>query len=213
VRHGNWSGRSFAWDGLSRGCLGTFILLALSFLTTTAHAQQGERQVEAARPLPSCESCEKQLQEAQEETQRCKESSQTERTASGGVDILTGLLVSGRMGVHGISTQDVSPQAPPESPVKVLRATAFRSVDRVAVRLEVQIPEGAPWRMESAVLRDGGEKDIPLRGWPSTPLPPGRSTLVLEREAGEGELTGRYSLEVREAGGMRTLLLNEVRFP
>jgi len=199
VRYRDWSGQGFTWEGLSRGCHGALILLALPFLTTTAHAQQGSS--------PS------ETEARREEARRCEESSQAERTASGGVDLLTGLLVAGRMDAEGIHAKDISLRREPESPVKVLKATSFRSVDRVALRLEVQIPEGPPWSMEGIVLRDEAGVETPLKSWPSTPLPPGRAILILERDAGRGELKGSYALHGREAGGNRTLFIKVVDFP
>ncbi len=122
------------------------------------------------------------------------------------------LLVSGSMDAQGIRAQHVSLEGQPPFPVRVFRVTSFRSVKQVAVRLEVQAPEGAPWSMGGAVLKTDGS-ETPLKGWPPTPLPPGRSTLVLARKAGEGELKESYTLEVREAGGNRTILILLVVFP
>jgi uncharacterized protein (TIGR02268 family) len=215
VSQADWSGQGFAWDGFSKKGLGTLVLLTLSLLTTTADAQQasGERQVESDHLLPSCEGCAKQLREAQEETRRCEASLLAQSAASDGANLLTGLLVSGKMDAQGILVRVVNLPAQAPVPVRVLRATSLRSVNSVAVRLEVQLPEGAPWTLEGAVLRtvDGGE--LPLKVWPSTPLLPGTSTLVFEREAGRDEMKRTYELQVREAGGSRTIVITGIQFP
>lgn len=175
---------------------GTEPMGALFQLLVTS--SRGEQRIEIAGLLPSCEGCANQLQAAS--------------AGSDGDGLLTGLLVSGKMDERGIRTRDVVPGPQDESPVKVLQATSFRSVDRVALRLEIQIPGDAPWRMEGAVLQHGGEV-LPLKSWPPTALPPGRATLILEKAAGGGELMGNYFLEVREAGGNRALFIRRVDFP
>jgi uncharacterized protein (TIGR02268 family) len=195
--------------------LGTLVLLVLPLLTTSAYAQQvsGERQVENDRLLPACEGCAKQLREAQEETRRCEASLQSERAASDGASLLTGLLVSGKMDAQGIRTRAVKLELQAPTFVRVLQATSLRSVNSVAVRLEVQLPEGAPWTLEGAVLKSLKAGELPLKVWPSTPLLPGTSTLVFEREAGWDEMTRTYELEVRESGGSRTFVITGIQFP
>jgi hypothetical protein len=200
---GNWSGQGAAWNGRSGMCLGLLVVSLLPFLPVTAHAQQRS---------PSAETKMQRAEGGSVEDHPSEESPQFKRTGHGGADILTELLVSGGMDTQGIRTNEVPLPQQELNPVKVLRATCFRSVNRVAVRLEIQVPEGPVWTTAEAVLKN--ENGVtPLKSWPLTPLSPGRAILIFEREAGAGELKATYDIEVHEAGGKRAFFIGQLQFP
>ncbi len=98
--------------------------------------------------------------------------------------------------------------------MKVTRAVSFRSAQRLAVWMEVQIPEASSWNLGRVLLVNEAEKVLrSLRVWPQGPLSSGRNTIILELEAGQRELREQYSLELHESGSGRIFTVWGIRFP
>jgi uncharacterized protein (TIGR02268 family) len=172
-----------------------------------------ERQVEIDRLPLSCESCAQPLREAREETLRYRETFHADRTKSCEPESLTGLLRSGVMDTRGVLSRDLGVGIKLNMGIsaRVVGGVTYRSAQRVALRLEVHLSEAdAPWKMESVALEPG----LHLREvWPLTPLPPGLSVILIEADAEWKEAQGEYALELREAGGDRSIVLEGVQFP
>ncbi|MDY7232243.1 DUF2381 family protein [Hyalangium rubrum] len=128
---------------------------------------------------------------------------------------LLGLLAAGELDVLGIDGLDLRSVLRVEkgAEVRVEAALSFRARKRIALRLELQAEGGAAaWKAGGAVLRASPPLQLQMVEV-QTPSSPERSILLLEVEAGRGQLQERYHLDLLEADGGRTLTLANVVFP
>jgi uncharacterized protein (TIGR02268 family) len=142
---------------------------------------------------------------------------QSERARQGAPGGITGLLATGVMDQKGILARSVKLGAshPTRETFKVKAAIAYRACGRVAVELRVQNLDAQPWQPEEAVLVGQGGQRLLGTVWPHVPFLAGTEPqlLVAEADMVDEEAAGRFTLQVREAGGARVITLPNVAFP
>lgn len=153
-----------------------------------------------------------------EEFQRLKDENarlRTERSLAG----LTGAIEASWMKSQGIIVSRIKKPLLRVMSPEVLQTTAlsFRAATRVAVELTtIFSPSERPWSIGGAALIGPEGRQLPIvQTWQSEPVPGGAPEvrIIVEAEAERTEAHGVHRLELREAGGDRTLTFNPVTFP
>jgi hypothetical protein len=84
---------------------------------------------------------------------------------------------------------------------------------RVAVLLTLESPEARDWKVEGAQLASQGRVWRTVTVWQSAPLKPGRWEVMVEAELTQEEARGRFTLQLWDASGTRTVSLGGLTFP
>lgn len=146
---------------------------------------------------------------------RLREENTRLRAARGPTD-LTGALAASWMQDQGIAASQLK-RSPPRvtgAELQQIGALSFRAATRVAVRWSATFSRNErPWSLGHAALIDAeGRRLRIVQTWQAQPTAEGFDVIV-EAEAARHEAHGSYTLELREAGGDRTLTLSAVTFP
>jgi uncharacterized protein (TIGR02268 family) len=196
----------FADDALPEGA--TF--------TLRVQAASAEHQVEVYRQPRDAASYRREARAERERAQQCLEALERVRVEQGAPAGLTGLRASGGMDTRGVSSTVISDgnAQRPGAPLHVGKAVAYGARRRGLLDLSVDNLDARPWTVEAELVGKGGVR-WKATVWPSTPIPPGarQQQLLVEMELPEAEARGPFTLELREAGGSRSVLLGGVRFP
>lgn len=180
--------------------------------------ERADAQVEILRSRRAAESIPLDPRGMDQELQKLREEN-TQLRAKRGPEGLAGAIAAAWMDSRGVAAAHLRSPMPSitGATLGLVSATGFRSSERVAVDLEVTLSSGErPWSMGSAALI--GPKGHRLRitqTWQSRPTvgsEPGVH-LVVEAAATEHDAHGPHTLELREAGGERTITVSPVTFP
>ena len=190
-------------------------------LQLVVHTLQATPYVEVHREKRTVESCQRELREKDAALQQCRADNERLRAEQSGPGGLIGLRASGGMTDTGVAahliTRNVTGAS--TSPFHALRVTAYRSAARVAVEVELVLPEDAPeWKPESATLTLPGKKGVELKVltvWTSEPSSPGprQRTVFVEAEMTPDVATGAFTLKLWAVSGTRTMTLSGITFP
>ncbi|MCY1018826.1 DUF2381 family protein [Pyxidicoccus sp. MSG2] len=152
-----------------------------------------------------------ELQQLREENARLR----AERASFNLLDAITAPWMQG----GGIAAEQFKRPLPrvTGADLELDEALSFRAASRVAVKLTVTFSRSErPWSLGSAALigPDGQRLHI-VQVWQSKPTAgdAAKVLLVVEAEAAGSRPLGPHTLELREAGGDRTLRLGSVAFP
>jgi len=191
-------------------------------LQLRVHALQATPYVEVHREKRTVESCQRELSEKEAALQQCRADNERLRAERSGPGGLIGLRASGVMEASGVAVHEVTRNVTGASTNPLLsapRVTAYRSAKRVAVEVELVLPEDAPeWKPESATLTLPGKKGVELKVltvWTSEPSSPGlrQRTVFVEAEPTPDMTTGAFTLKLWEVSGARTMTLRGITFP
>nr|WP_246357939.1 DUF2381 family protein [Pyxidicoccus fallax] len=173
-------------------------------LVELPHARRGSAPVR-----PEASALLEELERLREETARLRESH-----GPGG---LTGLLTAAWAQGHGIATKALETAILHGVGTKdQVTLVSYRAAKRVAVEVRATFAPGTPpWSAGSAVLRDAKGRQLRVvQVWQSEPTREGAEVrIIVEAEAKESEARGTCTLELREAGGERTLMVDPLLFP
>jgi uncharacterized protein (TIGR02268 family) len=181
----------------------------------------GARRVEVFRQPRPPDVLKKERDEAQAEARQCQEDKArllAEREAPGGLMGAVGLETTGSRAFKDWGWR-VRRQ-----PADALRVRAARSYSytltgdtrpaSVAVRLYLQNPGAEPWALAGAALVDSTGEQVELATWQQVPLPArGDGAVVVGIEGESARLGCPCTLKLWEAGGPRTVTLENVTFP
>ncbi|HEX8698699.1 MAG TPA: DUF2381 family protein [Myxococcaceae bacterium] len=182
------------------------------------HPARAHRQVEVFRRRRTVESYQQALRVKEAEVQQCHEENAQLRATQGRLDGLRGLRSAELMSDLGVAatvlTRSVTSR--PGSKVEVLRAVSFRSVERVAVEVELDLTAlagGKAWNAEGAALVGPSGRELPVLGVWQEPREARSQVVMVEAKAAPGEAQGTFTLKLWEHGGARSVTLQGVTFP
>ncbi len=189
-------------------------------LVLVAQAEEATSLVEVHRQKRTAESYKQELKVKEEEARQLREEVARLRADKAGPGGLRGLLTSGVMATGGVAFKDLAASftESPTNPLKAGLVMVYRSASRVALKVELNNPEGAPsWTAEDATLTLEGKRGVGLKVlpvWQGGPIAPGgRQFVMVEAEATAEEARGTFTLKMREEGGTRTVTIGGVTFP
>lgn len=176
--------------------------------------------VEVFREGRPVESYQLETKNAHAATAKCLDALERIKAERAGPPGLLGMLASGHITEIGVRSLNLRMRIThaPGSVAEAIRAMSFRSGIEVGVKLQVELPEGAPpWTASGATLtgKQGREVKV-LKVWQSAPVsggPGGGQSLTVGADATEAELQGTYVLKVWEADTGRALVVHNVTFP
>jgi len=185
------------------------------------HASKGTRRVEVFRKPRPPDVCEKERDEAQAEARQCQEDKArllAERKAPAG---LMGVAWLMRSGV--VATKDLGTLLR-ERPANALglddawsysyTPTGESHPASVALRLGLSNPGAEPWTLAGAALVDSAGDQVELARWPLAPIAAsGAGAVLVGTEGAPEQLDCPCTLKLWEAGGPRTVTLENVTFP
>ncbi|MCP3140086.1 DUF2381 family protein [Pyxidicoccus xibeiensis] len=155
----------------------------------------------------------------EQELQRLREENSRLRAARG-PEGLAGAIAAAwvnEQGVAAASLRFTAPSVTGTTHELDITAVGFRTSARVAVELELAFSASErPWSMESAALiGPKGQRLRIVQTWQSGPGQEGarKVRIAVEAAAETHEAHGPHALELREAGGDRTLTISPVTFP
>jgi uncharacterized protein (TIGR02268 family) len=191
---------------------------ARATLVLVVHPALAERQVEVHRRPRPLESYQRELKALRAENQGLRQEVERLNVSRARLDGLTDLLVDGHLAYEGVACRRINAELDehPRSALRVQAAWAYRAVDRLAVALVLEGPNGAqPWRAEGAALvATTGPGLKVLSVWQAAPIEPGSPQRVMvEADATQMEARGPFTLTLWEAGGTRPVTLGNVTFP
>lgn len=189
-------------------------------LVLVAHAEEAASLVEVHRRERTAESYKQELKAKEEEVRQLREEVARLRADNAGPGGLRGLLASDAMRDGGVAFKDLTGTVTvsPANPLLVGAVRAYHSASRVALKVELNNPEGAPtWTAERGVLALESKRGVSLKVlpvWQNAPIASGgRQIVAVEAEATAEEARGSFTLKVWEAGGTRTMTIGGVTFP
>nr|WP_225937519.1 DUF2381 family protein [Myxococcus sp. RHSTA-1-4] len=193
---------------------------ASASLQFVVHAAQAEPLVSVHRQPRPAESFRQELQVKDAQLRRCQEDNSRLRAESTGPGGLAGLLAADVTGDMGVDAEDILDRIlrAPSSALRLQRVHAYRTKDRVGVRLALENPAGGEeWTAEWASLVLAGRRDLELKVlvvWQKAPIPGGESRkVVVEAEAPDASIRGPFVLKLWAKGGTRPVTLSGVTFP
>ncbi|NVJ27508.1 DUF2381 family protein [Myxococcus sp. AM011] len=182
------------------------------------HPAKAEPVVEVYRRRRAVETYQQEAREARADAERLRDELNRlrgERSSPGG---LTGLISTQVMDRQGVEGRDVSEfiVRTPNSALVLRQANSYRSVQRVALEVWLEVPTGAqPWMASGASLRGkSGEELTVLQVWQAEPAAPGgKRQVVVEAQSTPTSTRGPFTLKLWEADGPRTVTLGNITFP
>ncbi|WP_224361122.1 DUF2381 family protein [Hyalangium versicolor] len=196
---------------------------AIATLLLYVHPARAARQVEVQRKARTVESYQREATEWKEQARRYQEENARLQAAQGQTAGLRGLVSQGLIGEAkgGVASENI--QWPNRlytvhkgNALAPMKAWSYRSYNRVAVELQLELLlDGQPWVAEGATLVDAHGREMPvLPLWQAAPVTSKKySSVVVEAEAPPGTLQGPYTLKLWEAGGKRSVILENIVFP
>ncbi len=189
-------------------------------LVLVVHAAQADPLVNVYRQARTVESYQQELAEKEAEARQCREENARLRGEKQGPGGIVGLRAAGLMDASGVTFRDIFKNVAQASTdvLKVQGVTVYRSAQRVAVEVSLEMTEDAPaWAPEGASLilqgRKGGELKVRSL-WPPEPITPGRDggSVFVEAEAPADAVTGPFTLKLWDKTGTRTVTITGVTF-
>ncbi|RKH46301.1 DUF2381 family protein [Corallococcus sicarius] len=186
-------------------------------LVLVVHPVSGQRQAELYRHRRGVESYQEEVRQLRAEVGRARAEVERLRTTQARPDGLTGLLLSGVMGLEGVSSRDLlrDPQSTPGLVFSVTRVRTFRASTRAAVQAELDNQGEVPWRFKGAALVDGSGHTVhALVVWPQEPIAPKESAMgIMEFELPSSTARGPYTLKLWAEGAAQAVTVRDIFFP
>ncbi|ATB28293.1 hypothetical protein MEBOL_001739 [Melittangium boletus DSM 14713] len=184
------------------------------------HAAKGTRRVYVFRQPRPPDVCGKERDEAQAEARQCQEDKArllAERQEPGGLMGVAWLEGAGVVGSDKLGLLTV----PPANALILKGAWSYSYTPTgesrpasVAVRLGLLNPGAEPWTLVGAALVDSTGEQVELAQWQEAPIPAnGAGAVVVGIEGKPVQLGCPCKLKLWEAGGPRTVTLENVTFP
>jgi uncharacterized protein (TIGR02268 family) len=178
------------------------------------HPSIGERQVRIFRHPRPVESIQAELKKSYAENARLQAELEQVHAERGGPGGLTGLFVSGMVDTRGIHCSKARVVQRPGNALSTLRIITCRARGRMAVLVELQNDDAAPWMPQGAKLTSPKGEELKGTVWPPEPVRPGKPrTVFIEVQAEDAQTDGPFTLKLWEADGPRTVTLGNVTFP
>jgi uncharacterized protein (TIGR02268 family) len=191
-------------------------------LMLVGHPVFSYRQVDVFRSSRPPASYQQEVMEAKAEARQYREELRQCRAERDAPEGLTGGLVSGLIGEHGVARKNLEQEVleRPDNAARVTNMASYRAKGRIAVKVRLVDDGARVWAATRAVLRGPtGQPHQPLPLWSPKPLAPGgwsgrqKGYLVVEWLLSGGEQAlGAYTFTLWDTEG-REVIIDNVTFP